>query len=823
MDDEISSQLGIDMGKTRTLNRGNDDLTVSELLKLDQGADSLAIDQFQYLRHIYKQLPVGICLSIFCSAFATWLLWTEVPHFLLIPWLVFIGLTSGLQLLLVNEFKKSKSHIGTSGNWSVYNTFLCAVIAMSWGAGSLLFFPYLNTALLLVYLGILICYVIAWIPVLSALYSCYMLFISIIAFSLFLCLLFQPVENKNVVILALGGVYIFGAIIAAYFNRSLLSTFKVATSLKDNFRHLYELNEMARIDNTRLKKKISEELNHYDRLKSEKEHAEVTLQAIGEGVITTDTEGYVIYINPVAEILTGWSTVEASGLYISELFAVIDEINRKKLDDPVRTCLTSNSAVVSGDHTILVRRDKLEYCIEYSVTPIHNRNNIITGTVLVFRDVTDKRNLARDLFWQASHDALTGLINRREFENRLIKLINSTKTLDRQHALCFIDMDQFKIVNDSCGHLAGDSLLKKIAKKLRAKTRESDTLARLGGDEFGVILYSCSLEKAKLIAESFRKQIEEIDFIWDGKHFNVGISVGIVPIAKDTDNISELLQLADMACYMAKDAGRNQVHIYDEQDQKGKQRRGEMRWIDEIQDALEREKFVLYVQPIKSLNATNKTSVCELLLRMKSENNPDISAAKFLQTAERYHLMPKLDKWAIKACFELLSYGHPILKQTDIVSINISGQSIADSRITQYIIDMAREYAINANKVCFEIDETTIINNPVATRKFIADLYEHGFHFALDNFSSGLNLMGQLDKLNFDYIKIDGRLSDDQNHRTIDTTAIEYVNKLCHLLGTKTVAKFVTNDENLKSLEAIGIDYIQSYVIARPKPLAKEE
>ncbi|MBF8269183.1 MAG: diguanylate cyclase/phosphodiesterase with PAS/PAC sensor(s) [Gammaproteobacteria bacterium] len=811
------------MGKPHTLNRGNDEKTVSELLKLDQGVESLTIDQFQYLRHIYKQLPVGISLSIFCSAFATWLFWTEVPHFLLIPWLAFIGLTSSLQLLLVNEFKKSKSHIGASGNWSVYNTFLCAVIAMSWGAGSLLFFPYLNTELHLVYLGILICYVIAWIPVLAALYSGYMLFISIIAFSLLLCLLFQPVTNKGIVILALAGIYVFIAIIAAYFNRSLLGTFKLATSLKDNFHYLYELNEVTQSDNVRLKKKISEELNHHEKLKSEKEHAEVTLQAIGEGVITTDTEGYVIYINPVAEILTGWSTEKASGLYVTEIFSVVDEISREILDDPVRACLTSNNAVISGDHTILARRDKLEYCIEYSVTPIRNRNDISTCTVLVFRDVTDKRNLARDLVWQASHDALTGLINRREFENRLLKLISSSKTLDRQHALCFIDLDQFKIVNDSCGHLAGDSLLEKIAKKLRSKTRESDTLARLGGDEFGVILYSCSMEKAKLIAESFRKQIEEIDFIWDDKHFNVGISVGIVPITKDTDDISELLQLADMACYMAKDAGRNQVHIYDEQDQKGKQRRGEMHWIDDIQDALEREKFVLYVQPIKSLNATNKTSVCELLLRMKSENNPDICADRFLKTAERYHLMPKLDKWAIKACFELLSYGHPVLDQTDIVSINISGQSIADPRITGYIIDQAREYAIDANKVCFEIEETTIINNPLTTRKFIADLYEHGFHFALDNFSFGLNILSQLNKLNFDYIKINGRLSDDTSHRIIDTAAIESVNKLCHLLGTKTVAKFVTDDENLKSLEAIGIDYIQGYIIARPKPLAKEE
>jgi len=811
------------MANTQTLRRGKGKPTVRELLQLDQGVESLSIDQFQYLRHIYKQLPVGISLSIGCGLLVTWLYWAIVPQFILLPWLIFTCLSSALQFLLVNEFNKNKSHIGTGGNWSAYNTLMCTVIALSWGVGALLFFPYLHTDLQLAYLVILLCYGIAWIPVLGALYSAYVLFISIIALALLLCLLLQPVSDKGILLLMLIGIYTFIIIISAYFNRSLLDSFNLASSLKDNFRYLYELHEMARTDNLQLKQRIGEELSQHDKLKSQKEQAEITLQSIGEGVITTDTEGYVTYLNPVAELLTGWSTAAAGGVYITELFEVVDELSKEKLDDPVRASLSSGSAVVSGEHAILVRRDQVEYSIEYSVTPIKNRNNITTGAVVVFRDVTDKRNLAKDLVWQASHDPLTGLINRREFENRLKKLINTTKTPDRQHALCFIDMDQFKIVNDSCGHLAGDSLLEKIAKKLRAMTRESDTLARLGGDEFGVILYSCNLDKARLIAESFRKQIEDIDFIWDGKHFKVGISAGIVPITKDTNEISELLQLADMACYMAKDAGRNQIHVYTELDREGKQRRGEMRWIDEIQDALEREKFVLYVQPIKSLNADNQTSVCELLLRMKQENHPDVSAARFLQTAERYHLMPKLDRWAIKAGFELLSYGHPLLQQTDVVSINISGQSIADPRVAAYIIDLAREYEIDTNKVCFEIEEATIINNPLATRRFITELYEKGFHFALDNFSSGMNLLSQLDKLNLDYIKINGRLSDDPAHRTIDTAAIESVNKLCHLMGTKTVAKFVIDDNNLKSLQDIGVDYIQGYVVGQPRPLAREK
>ena len=808
------------MAKTRTVNSEQDDLFVQDLLKLDQGTDSVTIDRFQYLRHIYRQMPVGIALTIFCSTLAAWLIRFQVPNYLLTPWLIFIISTSGLHMFLIREFNKKRSHVGTSSNWSVYNTFLCTIAALSWGVGSLLFFPFLSPVMQMVFLGVLTIYIIACLPVMAALYSSYLLFVSVIAAFLLLCFLIQPIGNKVAAILALTSTYVFLTIIAAYFNRSLLGAFSLAVKLKDNFHYLYDLNELTRVDNIQLRKKITEHTHKHNRLVSEKEHAEITLQSIGEGVITTDTEGYVIYINPVAELLTGWKTEQASGEYITELFEIINEITRDKIDDPVRECLTANKEVNSTDHTILIRKDKQEYYIDFSVTPIRNKQNVITGAVLIFRDVTDKRILARDLIWQASHDALTGLINRREFENRLVKLINSTTTPDRQHALCYIDLDQFKMVNDSCGHIAGDALLGKISKKLRSKTRETDTLARLGGDEFGVILYSCSLEKARLIAESFRRQVEQIDFNWQGKHFRVGMSIGIVPITEDTNDISELLQLADIACYMAKDAGRNQVHVYNNSDQKILQRQGEMQWVDAIQDALERERLVLYVQEIKTTNKKCKTTVCEVLLRLKQDDKLDISASKFLKTAERYHLLPKLDKWVIKACFEMLAYGHPILNQTDIISINISAQSIADERLAEYILNLAGEYDIKPDKICFEIEESTLINNPSSVSRFINMLYNGGFHFALDNFSFGLNLLNQIYQLNLNYIKINGHLSGESTQTAINTTAIDSMNKLCHLMGIKTVAKFVADEENLKALADIGVDYIQGFVISRPVPLA---
>lgn len=807
------------MAKSRTVNSEQDDLFVQDLLKLDQGIDSITIDRFQYLRHIYRQMPVGIALTVFCSIFAAWLIRFQAPHYLIVPWLSFIAMTSVLHIILIREFNKKRSHVGTGSNWSVYNTFLCSVTALAWGIGSLLFLPFLSTETQLVYLGILLFYVIAFMPIMATLYSGYVLFISVIAAILLTSFLVQPIAHKTAIILVLATAYIFLTVIAAYFNRSLLMAFGLATKLKDNFHYLYDLNEMTRVDNIRLRKRISEEEHRQTRLISEKEHAEITLQSIGEGVITTDTEGYIIYFNTVAELLTGWKSADANGEYIMDLFEIIDESTGEKLTDPIKECLTSNDPITSSENTILVRKDKVQYYIDYSVTPIRNKRNIVTGTVLVFRDVTDKRILARDLIWQASHDALTGLINRREFENRLIKLLKSNTTPDRRHALCYIDLDQFKIVNDSCGHTAGDSLLEMIAKKLRRKTRESDTLARLGGDEFGVILYSCSMEKARLIAEVFRRQMEEIDFNWEGRHFKVGISIGIVPITADTDDISELLRLADMACYMAKDAGRNQIHVYSDKDKKLLQRRGELRWVDAIQDALNRENFVLYAQEVKSISGDNKKTVCEILLRLKQDNGLDISAARFLKTAERYHLLPKLDKWTIKACFELLHYGHPLLERTDVVSINISGQSIADSRTADYIVNLASDYEIRADRVCFEIEETALLNNPPAVSKFISVLNGAGFHFALDNFSSGLNMLTQINQLKLDYIKINGSLSTETSRRNIDSAALDSMNKLCHLMGTETVAKFVADKNDMQSIEDIGLDYIQGFVVSRPAPL----
>ena len=810
------------MAKTRTVNSEQDDLFVQDLLKLDQGTDSITIDRFQYLRHIFRHMPVGIALTVFCSLFSAWLIRFQAPHYLIVPWLSFIAMTAVLHIILIREFNKKRSHVGTSSNWSVYNTFLCTVTALAWGIGSLLFLPFLTVETQLVYLGIVFFYVIACLPIMAALYSGYILFISVIAAILLVTFLIQPFTHKTAVILALASTYIFLTVIAAYFNRSLLAAFSLAAKLKDNFHYLYDLTEMTRVDNIQLRKKISEEEHQQNKLISEKEHAEITLQSIGEGVITTDTEGYVIYFNNVAELLTGWKSADASGEYIMDLFEIIDESNGEKLSDPIKECLTGNGPVNSGENTILVRKDKVQYYIDFSVTPIRNKRNVVTGTVLVFRDVTDKRILARDLIWQASHDALTGLINRREFENRLIKLLKSNTSPDRQHALCYIDLDQFKIVNDSCGHMAGDSLLEMIARKLRRKTRETDTLARLGGDEFGVILYSCSMEKARLIAEAFRRQVEEIDFSWQGKRFKVGISIGIVPITADTDDISELLRLADMACYMAKDAGRNQIHVYSNQDQKLLQRRGELRWVDAIQDALDRENFVLYAQEVKPIGGDNKATVCEILLRLKQDDGLDISAARFLKTAERYHLLPKLDKWTIKACFQLLHYGHPLLERTEVISINISGQSIADSRTADYIVGLASDYEIKPGRICFEVEETALLNNPPAVSKFITVLHGAGFHFALDNFSSGLNLLTQINQLKLDYIKINGSLSTEITHRNIDSAALESMNKLCHLMGTKTVAKFVADKKDMRSIEDMGIDYIQGFVVSRPAPLTEK-
>ncbi len=393
-----------------------------------------------------------------------------------------------------------------------------------------------------------------------------------------------------------------------------------------------------------------------EELYRENELAGETLAAIGDGVIRADLEGIVDYLNPVAERLTGWSSIEAVGRPVGEVFSLFDEVTRRPLAGPVERCLAENRLIESPPHAVLVRADGMEYSVRDSAAPIRDREGRLVGAVLVFKDVTQLRGMEREMVYLASHDALTGLINRREFEARLKRALRSALGERRLHAMLYLDLDEFKVVNDTCGHLAGDELLKQVTALLRSRVRRIDSLARLGGDEFGVLLEDCPLVQARQIAEELRGTVREFRFRWKDQVFEIGVSIGLVPIDATSGDLASLLSAADAACYVAKEGGRNRVHEYEMDDTLVAERHGEMQWIHRIHRAFEDRLFRLYYQPIQPLGAAGeRETLCEVLIRMLDDRGRVLSPAAFISAAERYHLIGAVDRWVVRTALRALA------------------------------------------------------------------------------------------------------------------------------------------------------------------------
>ena len=571
---------------------------------------------------------------------------------------------------------------------------------------------------------------------------------------------------------------------------------------------------------------ITERKEMEEALFQEKELAQVTLQSIGDAVITTNAEGKIDYLNPVAAKITGWKFEEAKGLLLSEVFQTINEITHEPAENLVTQVLQEGKVVEVADHILLIARNGHEYAIDESAAPIRDYDGQIIGTVLVFRDVTKPRNLARQLSWQASHDELTKLINRRGFEEKLIEAIADAKDKKQQHMLCYLDLDQFKIVNDTCGHIAGDELLRQISGLLHDSVRSTDTLARLGGDEFGIILNQCPLEAAKNITENIRQVIQNFRFVWQDKTFTVGISIGLVPIDIDSDNWNSLLSAADAACYVAKDRGRNRVHLSQVDDLQLVQKREERQWITRIDKALEENRFCLYYQAITSINKLTHSDEehYEILLRMIDESGEIVSPMAFIPTAERYNLMPELDRWVIRNFFaSYQDYSTNNLRHNTsnncLYTINLSGTSINDKQFIDFLKEQFTLYQISPEIVCFEISENVAITNLNKTLQFIQELRKLGCRFALDDFGSGMSSFAYLHNLPIDYLKIDSHFIKNITTNSINDAMVECINRIGHVIGIKTIAKFVENEAILTKLQELGVDYVQGYGIAQPSQL----
>jgi diguanylate cyclase (GGDEF)-like protein/PAS domain S-box-containing protein len=547
---------------------------------------------------------------------------------------------------------------------------------------------------------------------------------------------------------------------------------------------------------------------------------EVTLRSIGDAVISTDPEGVVRFLNPVAERLTGWRAEEAQGQSMHTVFRIIREEDREPVPDLVARCIKEDKVIGLCNHTILISRNGQEYSIQDSAAPIRGPDGKLLGVVVVFTDVTETHRLAQEMAHQASHDSLTGLVNRREFERRLQRTLDTTRTDGGEHTLCYLDLDQFKVINDTCGHVAGDELLRQLAPALHDKVRKRDTLARLGGDEFGVLMERCQIKKGLRVANSLRDAVQGFRFGWEDKSFHIGVSIGITPITVATESVASVLSQADSACYAAKDQGGNRIHVYTVEDTELVRRSGEMEWVRQINQALEENRFHLFCQPIAAIEpGRDEKGHYEILLRMVNEEGTLVLPAEFFPAAERYHLASKIDQWVITTAFEWLRHHPNLLDQLSMFSINQSGHSLGDAAFLEYVNREFEKSGIPGSKICFEITETAAISNFASAGRLITDLKKRGCKFALDDFGSGLCSFAYLRALPVDFLKIDGAFVKDIVDNPVDFSMVRSINDMGHVLGKRTIAECVENQAILDKVREIGVDYAQGYGISEPRPL----
>ncbi len=552
----------------------------------------------------------------------------------------------------------------------------------------------------------------------------------------------------------------------------------------------------------------------------ERERAEVTLRSIGDAVITTELDHCINYMNPVAEELLNCRLEDARGRHITELVKLEFMPFGDEISDPVEFYVDmtqSNLRQTGIDVVMRVKAGRIS--VDGNASPLFDSNGAPIGSLLVLRDVSLEQELTAQLVYQASHDSLTGLINRAEFENRVKDALETSRQRDNQHALCYIDMDQFKLVNDTCGHIAGDELLKQVAGLLQAQIPHNDVVARLGGDEFGLLLENCGPELAEKIAGRVREALHDMHFKWDEKLFDVSASIGLVMINRMSGSLSDILSAADLACYAAKDSGRDLVHVYRVDDEEIAQKYSQMQWLPRIKEAIKNDEFELAVQdvvPIKS--GLQPTAISEFLLRWPQNEGGLISPGLFIPTAERYDLMRDLDWWVINRALATIPQLELQLAQPDdhMYTINLSGQSVGDPQLADYIIEKMNDYAVDPRILCFEVTETVAIANFSVAIEFISRLREMGCRFALDDFGSGLSSFGYLKRLPLDFLKIDGQFVRDMLNDPVDLAMVRTIYDVARVLKLQTIAEWVEDEGTLESLQSIGIDYAQGFHLAKP-------
>jgi diguanylate cyclase (GGDEF)-like protein/PAS domain S-box-containing protein len=556
---------------------------------------------------------------------------------------------------------------------------------------------------------------------------------------------------------------------------------------------------------------------------SQKPRAMATLDAMGESVMTVDSEGRIDYINHSAELLLGQQVNQVLGKTFAEVASLVDENDRRPLGDPVQKALGSAGRVTAARRAVLVPANGSgERFVEISVTPLQLDGKDSFGLVLVLHDTSELRGLTRQMTYQASHDALTGLVNRREFEHRLQEALDSAQTGDTGHALCYLDLDHFKVVNDTCGHTAGDNMLREIASLIKETVRDSDTVGRIGGDEFALLLVGCPLEKARQIADNVVRSVNDYRFVWKDKIFNVGVSIGLVEIGRDSGTIEDIMNSADSACYVAKKQGGLHVHVYSAREEANARHSGEIHWLLKLQGALRDNKFELYYQPIVHARAGGVSGpALEVFVRLAGEDGqPAAPPAEFIRAAERYRLMPHVDRWVVQAVLAALGRGGLKLPPGRSVAINIAGQTLADAEFLEFVVECFDHTGANPGDICFEVTEASVVANLDHAQRFIAVLHGMGCEFALDNFGRGLSSFSTLKTLPMDYLKIDGSFIKNLAEDAVNQAMVVAMIELSRSLNFRVVAEHVEDQWALDTVTGMGIDFVQGFMVGRPQPLS---
>ncbi len=554
-----------------------------------------------------------------------------------------------------------------------------------------------------------------------------------------------------------------------------------------------------------------------------KQQAQITLESIGEGVITADTEGVIDYLNGAAEKLTGFTRENAVGKRMADLMTLVDETDRKDLGDPVARCLSERRQVGLGRRALMISKDGTrELSVELTASPIIGAGETVAGAVVIMHDVTEIRGLTRRISYQAAHDPLTGLINRTEFERRLAETLEGGHGDSVNSVLCYMDLDRFKAVNDTCGHLAGDNMLREVAKLIRDQVRDSDFVARLGGDEFGMLLIRCPLDKARQIADDVCNAIRDYRFVWQDRIFTIGISIGLVEVSRESGTLKDLLSAADSACYVAKQQGRGRVHVYSARDEVSARQRGDIHWLRQLQISLRENRFELHAQPvISTAGRVTRGPAMEILLRMIDEDGKLVQPRQFIPAAERYQLMASIDRWVVQATLSAIAHGAIRLPDERSCSINLSAQALAEDGFLDFVVECLDHSQVPPHRICFEVGETAVMERFDQARRFVAVLHGIGCQFGLDDFGSGLGSFTTLRDLSIDYLKIDGTYTRDLRPETLNHQVVTAVTAVSRILGFRVIAEQVETQADFEALRSIGVDFIQGNFIDRPHRLGE--